>query len=340
MLGPRFDDHELVSFHFDKVTNLHAIIALHNLNRGPALGGCRMRAYPSLAEAVDDVLDLSRAMSYKNALGERPFGGGKAVILGNPSSMKTGALLDAFGKAVEALGGCYITAEDSGTGPQDIKRISRTTAHVRNIAEERGGPAPYTAYGVFIGIKAATQRVLNRSLEGCVVSVQGLGGVGMELCRWLNEAGARLIVSDIDTDRSSAAARLYDAEEVDPRRAHAVPCDIFAPCAFGGVVNATSAREIEARIVAGSANNQLATPRDGRRLMRRGIVYCPDYVINAGGIRATAAPNEPFDHEEAMRRVEGIGPTLVRILKLADELGRPSQDVADDLARATIAASN
>jgi leucine dehydrogenase len=333
---PDFDGHEHIAFCYDHASGLRAIIAIHSLALGPALGGCRLRSYGTLNAAITDALRLSRAMSFKNALGDRPFGGGKAVILANSTADKSDAMLEGFGHAVNRLGGDYITAEDAGIDPGDVARIARTTRHVRNIAEEQGGPAPYTAYGMFVAIKAALSEALGKDLEGATVCVQGLGGVGMDLCRRLSDAGARVIVSDIVQDRCESATEQFGCRQVATEAAHKVEADVFSPCAFGGVLSESTIDEIRAPIVAGAANNQLATADDGKRLAARGIIYCPDYVINAGGIRATAAPGEAFDHEAALRRVEGIDPLLRRIVAEARASGRPTSDIADDLARTRI----
>ncbi|PZF62104.1 amino acid dehydrogenase [Curtobacterium sp. MCBD17_034] len=334
---PDYDEHARVVFARDSTTGLDAIIAVHSLALGPALGGVRFRQYPGPDDALGDALRLSKAMSYKNALGGRPFGGGKAVILGSPVTGKSSSLLETFGNEVDRLGGDYIAAEDAGVTPTDIATIRHRTAHVRNIAADRGGPAPYTAYGVFIGIRTAVRQALNRGLRGTTVSVQGLGGVGDDLCRWLSDGGADLIVSDIDADRAEAAARRYGGRVVEPAIAHSVAADVFAPCAFGAGLNSTSIPQIGAPIVAGSANNQLETAEDGARMHARGILYAPDYVINAGGIRATEAPHVPFDHAAAMRRVEGIADTLTTIFDVSTRSDSATSEVADAMARERLA---
>lgn len=329
---PDFDGHEHVTFCHDANSGLKAIIAIHSLVLGPALGGCRLQNYNTIDGALKDALRLSRAMSFKNALGERPFGGGKAIIFKSPEE-KNDSMLEAFGRAVDLLGGHYITAEDAGIDPQDIARIARTTKHVRNIAQDRGGPAPYTAYGIFVAIETALSEVLGKEVKHATVAIQGLGGVGMDLCERLRRAGAEVIVSDVVDERCRTAQVNLDCRVATPEDVHKGEADVFAPCAFGGVLNQTSIEEIRAPIIAGAANNQLATDADGARLARRGIVYCPDYVINAGGIRATASPQEPFNHQAALRRVEGIGPLLKRIIAQANETQRPTNMIADEMAR-------
>lgn len=327
-----FDSHEQVVFDYDAASDLRLVMAIHSTVRGPALGGCRMREYASTEQAVSDALRLSRAMSYKHALGDRPFGGGKAVIIGNPRK-KSDVLLQALAKSVQRLNGRYITAEDAGFGVEDVRRLGDYTDCVRNLGSGLAGPAPFTAHGVFIGIQTAIEFVLGRSLERAVVSVQGLGSVGMLLCGLLHEAGAQLLVSDIDDEKCDLAVSSFGAERVPTTRAHSMAVDVYAPCALGGVLNAATITELAAPIVVGAANNQLATEEDGARLAQRGVVYCPDYVVNAGGIRATALPGESFDHAAAMRRVEGLATVLREILELSRATGAPANVVADRLAR-------
>jgi len=332
-----FDQHERVVFVNRPEAGLRAIIAIHSLALGSALGGCRMRPYETSDAALSDALKLSKAMSYKNALGDRPFGGAKAVIIGDPNIDKSAELLRAFGEAVQAAGGDYVTAEDAGINPMDIKAISERTAFTRNIAEERGGPAPYTAYGIYIAIKAALDQVSSRGVKGSSISVQGLGGVGLDLAARLHADGARLLVSDIDAKKAELAAREFGAEVVASGDAHKQHVDLFAPCAFGGVLNSITVGEIQAPIVAGAANNQLASSVDDEELVRRGVVYCPDYVINAGGIRATEVQGVAFDHHAALRRVEDIETVLRSIIETARARRLPTGRVADEMARAKIA---
>lgn len=333
-----YDAHEQVIFCSEPTSGLRAIIALHSTARGPALGGCRMRAYASDAEAIDDVLKLSRAMSYKHALGDRPFGGGKAVIIGDPVRHKSPELLQRFAKCVDSLAGRFIVAEDSGIDVKDMKLMSLETRHVRNLPlDPSSGPSPYTARGVFVGMLAALRHLGKKPMYECVVCVQGLGSVGMELCRLLREAGATLVVSDVLAERSESAAVRFQADIVKPDRAHSVTADIYSPCALGGVLNDRTVREIHAKLIAGAANNQLADASVSQHLAARGITYCPDYVINAGGIRATASPEEFFDHRTAMQRVDGIANAITLILERAKAEGKTTDAVADAIARKRIA---
>ncbi|MBE9551833.1 MAG: Glu/Leu/Phe/Val dehydrogenase, partial [Proteobacteria bacterium] len=272
------DDHEQVVFCRDTGSGLKAIVAIHNTARGPALGGCRMWPYETEEEALTDALRLSRGMTYKSALAGLPYGGGKAVIVGDPEQDKTEALWLAFGRFVDSLGGRYVTGEDVGTRPADLEIVRRATPHVAGIREGRAGdPSPATAAGVFAGIRVAAAARLGRDdLRGVRVALQGLGNVGFALGRRLAEAGAALYVSDIDELAVRKAVRGLGATAVAPDEIHALNVDIFAPCALGAVINDTTVGDIRARVIAGSANNQLAEPRHGEVLRERGILYAPD----------------------------------------------------------------
>jgi leucine dehydrogenase len=328
-----FDDHQEVVFVRDRPSGLKAIIAMHDTSLGPALGGCRMWPYESEAAALRDVLRLSRGMTYKNALAGLDFGGAKAVIIGDAHA-KTPAMLRAFGRAVDHLGGRYITGEDVGIAVSDMEIIRSQTAHVRGIQEGGvGDPSPYTALGVLAGMRTSAAHALGSAdLGGVGVAVQGLGHVGWNLCRLLHEAGARLIVADIDQDRVGRAVADFGAEAVAAERAHAANADIFAPCALGAVLNERTIPEIRARIVAGAANNQLATAVDGWRLIERNILYAPDYAINAGGAIAIAHEGPNFDRNALERHVEMIGETLARIFEKADAVKCATSEIADLLA--------
>jgi leucine dehydrogenase len=310
-IDPQFADHEMISFCADKASGLRAIIAIHSTVRGPALGGCRMRAYASEDEALIDVLRLSRAMSYKNALADVPFGGAKSVIIGNSARDKTPALLRAFGRFVDRLGGAYITAEDSNINTQDITAIREVTPYVRNLPlNETGNPSPVTAWGVFHAINAALRHRGDLTLRCATVAVEGLGSVGMDLCRLLYEAGAQLVVTDIDPVRVAEAKSRFGAQAVPVGTAHAAEVDVYAPCALGGVLNALTISEIKARVIAGAANNQLATREDGVSLRDHGILYCPDYVVNAGGVLSLVPAGTVYDRGAALTRAAGIAATL------------------------------
>ncbi len=336
-----FDAHEQVVFCSDPEAGLRAIIAIHNTALGPALGGCRMWPYASGTEALTDVLRLSRGMSYKSAISNLALGGGKSVIIGDPRRDKTDALLRAMGRSIDRLAGRYIGAEDSGTSVPDLRLMGEETRYVAGVAQhpgfaggEPGDPSPATAYGVFAGLRAAVGFALGREdLEGVKVAMQGLGNVGMHLARALREAGARLWVTDIDSQRVQRAADELDAVPVATDAIFEQPVDVFAPCALGASINQSTLPRLRARIVAGSANNQLADERrDGSALRRRGILYAPDYVINAGGIIDISYHTGEYDPERARAHVESIHATLMEIFQRAEREALPTHVVADRMA--------
>jgi len=329
-----FDDHEQVVFCRDHESGLRAIIAIHNTARGPALGGCRIWPYESEDAALADVLRLSRGMTYKSAMAGLPYGGGKAVIIGDPSRDKSEALWRAFGRAVDMLGGRYITAEDVGTRPADLEIVRRETAHVSGIAEGGAGdPSPATAYGVFVGIQAAVaQRLQRADMAGLRVAIQGLGNVGSALARMLHDAGAELYVSDIDELAVARAVKEFGANTVAPDRIHVLDVDVFAPCALGAVLNDATIAGLRAPVVAGSANNQLAEPRHGHALWQRNVLYAPDYVINAGGVIWVSHEGPGFDAGRVGAHVARIGDTLSEIFARARLDGIPPEIAADRIA--------
>jgi leucine dehydrogenase len=335
-----FADHEQVVFVSDDKSGLKAIIAVHNSNLGPALGGCRMWPYATEDEAIRDVLRLSRGMTYKSAMANLKLGGGKSVIIGNPRTQKTPELLAAFARALEQLNGRYIAAEDSGTSVEDMKYMTQFTRHVAGIVDKpseegmrSGDPSPATAYGTFIGIKAAVKERLGRdSLEGLRVAVQGVGNVGFDLARQLKEAGAELWVTDIHRDALTLAAKELGATVVAPEAIFGLDVDVFAPCALGAIINDQTLPQLKAKIVAGAANNQLAEPRHGAELFRRGILYAPDYVINAGGIIDVYHERTGFDRAALLAHIEGIADNLMEIFARAREEERPTGEVADAIA--------
>ena len=331
---PEFDDHERVVFGHDAETGLNAIIAIHNTNLGPALGGCRMWPYASEAEALTDALRLSRGMTYKSALAGLPLGGGKAVILGDPRKDKTEALFLAMGRFVDSLGGAYVTAEDVGVSVDDVDTIARATCHVAGTrAGGAGDPSPSTAYGVLMGIRAAVTHKLDRnSLDGARVAVQGVGHVGYHLCRLLHEAGAKLTVTDIDGAAVECVADEFGAKPVAPDAITGVEGEVFAPCALGAVIDDQTLERLQAPIVAGSANNQLAEPRHGIELMRRGVLYAPDYVINAGGVINISHEGPNYDKQAAVDHVARIHDTLREIFGRAEASSIPTSEAADHLA--------
>lgn len=340
-----FDDHERVLFCRDAKTGLHAIIAIHSTALGPAAGGCRMWEYPSETDAITDVLRLARGMSYKNAMAGLRMGGGKAVILKSADFVATDALFERYGQFVDSLHGDYVTAEDVGMSVSIMQSVARQTRFVAGLPSKAGkaggDPSPKTSWGIFKGIEAAVQhRLRKESVKGLTVTVQGVGNVGYHLCRFLHEAGASLVVADIDQARVARVCQEFSAQAVGLDEIVSHEADVFAPCALGAVLTKESIPALRAAIVAGGANNQLEVDEDGERLRDCGILYAPDYVINGGGIINVAS--EYFgdaSDEEVMRRIEAIGPRLRDIFEAAEASGRPTNEVADSRAREIIAAA-
>ena len=334
---PEYDGHEHVAFGHDEETGLRAIIAIHNSNLGPGVGGCRMWPYPDDTAALRDALRLSRGMTYKSALAGLPFGGGKSVIFGDARTEKTPALMRAMGRFVESLGGRYVAAEDIGMTVADIDEMATVTEHVTGTSTTSGNPSPYTAYGVMRGIEAAIEHRLAHKdgLEGVQVAIQGLGAVGFDLARRLHEKGAKLHVADINKDAVQRAVDTFGAIPVDTRDIHAAVVDVFAPCALGAVINDKTIGELGAQIVAGSANNQLAEDRHGAALAARGVLYAPDYVINAGGI-IEIAHGKSFggDHDDSKiyAHLDTIHDTLTEIFERAEIESTATNMVADTMA--------
>jgi leucine dehydrogenase len=336
---PEFDSHEELVFCRDAASGLSAIIAIHNSSRGPALGGCRMWPYASEEEALSDVLRLSRGMTYKSALAGLPYGGGKSVVIGDPRRDKSPALFEALGGFVESLGGRYTVAEDVGISVPDVETMAKRTRHVAGVtAGGSGDPSPATAYGVFCGLQASVEERLGRKdLEGLKVAVQGLGHVGFDLCRLLHEAGAELYVSDLDWERLSRAEEAFGAKLLQLEELMTAEVEVYAPCALGATLNEKSIPALKAKVVAGSANNQLARPEDGLALKKRGILYAPDYVINAGGVininyERRPGQDRPHDKAAAFAHIAGIGETLKEIYALAESQGIATSEAADRLA--------
>ncbi len=336
---PEMSGHEDVVFVHDRTTGLRAIIAVHDTTLGPALGGCRVWPYAHPGDALTDALRLSRGMTYKNALAGLDLGGGKAVIIADPRKDKTPALMEAFGRHVERLSGTYITAEDVGVTTGDMEAVARQTDHVRGTsATGLGDPSPYTALGVFEGIRASARHVFGSpDLDGRTVSVQGLGHVGYDVARRLHEAGARLFVSDIHVPAVLRAVDAFGAAAVDPAEAHMVEADIFAPCALGAGLNARTIPHIRARIVAGAANNQLQTPADGHALRKRGILYAPDYAINAGGVISIALATPGGDDTQVRQKTLSIGETLSAIFARSAREETTPERIADAMAEERLA---
>lgn len=337
--APSFDGHELVAFHEHAASGLRAIIAVHNTTLGPAVGGCRMFSYSSDAAALDDVLRLSRGMTYKSALAGLPLGGGKSVIIGDPNTLKSRNLLLAFGDFIESLGGRYVTAEDSGTTVADMKTIGERTQYVSGVTSQQrfgGDPSPYTAYGVFCGIRAALrfQRGTD-SLKGLRFAVQGAGAVGRHLIERLVRSGAEVIVADINQKNLKLAEKL-GARVVPPQSIMTVRADVFVPCAMGAVLTENSVSELRADIVAGAANNQLASPEQADYLAQRGILYAPDFVINAGGIIDVFYQQHGQSGELSEQRVEGIADTLTEVFNTAQAQNISTHQAAEDMAAAML----
>jgi len=336
---PEFDHHESVNFFDDPQSGLRAIVAVHSAALGPAAGGCRRWTYASDDIALTDVLRLSRGMTYKNAVASLPFGGGKAVILATEQTPKSTQLFEAFGRAVESLNGRYITAEDVGISVDDMRTVRGVTRFVSGLPQSGDGaggdPSPWTALGVFQGIKAAAAAKLGTdSLEGLRVAVQGVGHVGVYLCRMLHEAGARLVIADVSNPSLRSVCETMPAELASPQDILFSDVDVLAPCALGNVLNSETIPRIRAKIVAGAANNQLATTEDGIRLAELGILYAPDYVINAGGVISVAHEYLGQSSEQQVRaEVSRIPLRLRDIFAEAAERGLPTNVLADDLAR-------
>jgi leucine dehydrogenase len=340
-----FDNHESLHFFQDDATGLQAIIAIHSTALGPAAGGCRRWIYSSDADALTDALRLSRGMTYKNAVAGLKFGGGKAVILGNENAPKSPALFTAFGRAVDSLGGRYITAEDVGCSVDDMRHVREQTEYVSGLPQSGssagGDPSPWTAIGCLQGIEAAVHaRLGNDSLKGVRVAVQGVGHVGLHLCRLLHEAGAELFVSDVNRDNLKAASTELPVTVVGPTELLYADVDVLAPCALGNILTSTTIPRIKAKVIAGAANNQLATAADGARLAERDILYAPDYVINAGGIISVAREYYGSSSEDEVRAdVYRIRERLQAIFDAAKSSGQPTNELADELARSLVAAA-
>ena len=340
---PSQDEFEYLMIRHDPKTDLRAVIAVHSTTLGPAAGGCRRWQYLSLDAAVQDAMRLARGMTYKNALADIPFGGGKSVILGTHEA-PTEAQLKVFAGWVNELQGRYITAEDVGMGLNQIKVLEQHSPYVSGVGIRSlgGDPSPKTAYGVYLGLKTAAQYALGvQHLYGLRVAVQGLGAVGMSLCHWLARAGVELIVADMDRQRVDMAVRKYDAQAVSVEAIESVDADVFAPCALGGGITEAFARSTPVKVIAGAANNQLASPQAAEILRDRGVVYVPDFVLNAGGVISVAheymVKQDLFDEAHNSERwvddrLNAISGRVLNILSVADETSRSPDAVACDLA--------
>lgn len=333
---------ESVHIFRDEASGLDAVIALHSTALGPAAGGCRLWHYVSSEDAAADACRLAEGMSYKNALAGLPLGGGKAVLRRPEGAYDRRKLFAAFGRAVRELGGRYVTAEDVGTNVADMQMVRGETRFVAGLpargAAPGGDPSPWTARGVFLAMQAAAARRLERGLNECTVAIQGVGHVGSALAGMLHAAGAKLIVADMDAAAVARVAVATGAQTASLGGILSANADIFAPCALGGVLNHASIGRLSAKVVCGAANNQLATPEDGARLADRGVLYAPDYVVNAGGIINVAAEYLGWSREEAAARVEATPERLLAVLDHAEARGFAANRAADQLARAAIAA--
>jgi len=334
--------YEQLVFCHDKATGLRAIVAIHDTTLGPALGGCRMYPYASEEEAVVDALRLARAMTYKAAASGLNLGGGKSVIIGDPDEDKSEQLFRSFGRYIETLGGRYIVAEDVGTSTEDMENIRIETPHVVGVDVTHGGsgdPSPFTALGVLQGMRACVEEVFGSpSLDGLTVAVQGLGHVGWHLCSLLHREGAALFVTDLHEELAEAAHREFGAKPVEIDEILSLPCDVLAPCAMGAVINDVSIPDFRCRIIAGSANNVLLESRHGADLAARGILYAPDYVINAGGLINVADELEGYNETRATKRVMRIFDSMKSIIAISKRDAVPTHVAADTLALERIAA--
>jgi leucine dehydrogenase len=337
----RAQGHEQVLFCHDRATGLKAIIAIHDTTLGPALGGCRMWNYASEEEALADALNLARGMTYKSAVAGQNFGGGKAVIWGNPKTEKSEALFRAFGRFVGALGGRFYTGTDVGTTKEDFVWAKMESPYFVGLPESEGGSgdsAIITAFGVWRGMKAVAQHLWgDASLKGRRIAVQGLGKVGWRVMEHLLEEGAVLTVTDIQTEKAKEAAERFGVQAVAPEAIFDVPCEIFSPNALGGVISPATLARLNCQAIAGSANNQLAAPTVGDELHARGILYAPDYVINAGGLIQVADELHGYNKERAYAKTAQIESTLGAIFRSSQTRNIPTHQAADRLAEERIA---
>ncbi|GEB72839.1 MULTISPECIES: Leu/Phe/Val dehydrogenase [Pseudoalteromonas] len=334
-----FDNHEQVVFCSDEESGLKAIIAVHNTNLGPAVGGCRMWDYANDDDAVYDVLRLAKGMTYKNAVARLPFGGGKSVIIGNAKEIKSEQLFRAFGRKLEGLGGSYYCAEDVNITCDDVALMNKETNYVLGLEGKSGNPSPFTAYGTFLGIKAALQHQRgHQNFAGIKVAVQGLGSVAYALCKYLSEAGAELFVTDINQDAIERVVNDFNATAVGIDEIYDLDVDVYAPCALGATINDLTIPRLKATIIAGCANNQLAESRHGEVIREKGILYAPDYVINAGGIINVYYETAPEGYSKAAsnKHVEVIFDTLTEIFARSEKEQKSTHLIADELAQEII----
>lgn len=333
--------HEQVVYFSDDSCGLKAIVAIHDTTLGPALGGCRMWPYASDEDALEDVLRLSRGMTYKASISGLNLGGGKSVIIGDPKTDKSETLFRSFGRFLKSLNGRYITAEDVNISVADIDHMYTETSNVVGVAKIHGGsgnPAPYTALGVFRGIEASATKVYgSRDLNGKTVAIQGVGSVGTYLATYLKDAGAKILFTDISEDNiAKLREQVPNAEFVNPDEIYSVDCDIFAPCALGAIINDNTIDQLKCKIVAGAANNQLKEDRHGVILKERNILYAPDYLINAGGLMNVSIEYEGWSDEKSKRMVDTIYDKTLDIFKLSDEQNIPVNQATDVMAEKRI----
>ena len=332
--------HEQIMLCSDPGCGYRGIIAVHSTRLGPALGGTRFWTYADDEEAIVDALRLSRGMTYKNAVAGLSLGGGKSIIIGDNKTKDRENIFRAHGRFVESLGGRYITAEDVGTSTKDMDFVHMETGHVAGLAGKSGDPSPVTAHGVFRAVEAsANRRWGSDSLEGKTVSIQGCGNVGRYLAQELHEAGASLIVSDIDPAKAARVAKATGAEVVEGNEIYSVAADIFSPCAMGGIINDETIPLLKVAVVAGGANNQLLEERHGIALESRGILYAPDYVANAGGVINVYGEVEGWDAQHALDKADDIYDTILRVFEIAEAYKIPTYEAADRVAEQRLEAA-
>ena len=332
--------HEEIVLCSDPSCGYRGIIAVHSTRLGPALGGTRFWTYESDEEAIVDALRLSRGMTYKNAVAGLRLGGGKSIIIGDNKTKDREGLFRAHGRFVESLGGRYITAEDVGTSTKDMDYVHMETGHVAGLAGKSGDPSPVTAHGVFRAVQAsANRRWGSDSLEGKTVSIQGCGNVGRYLAQELHEAGAGLVVCDIDPAKTARVAKATGAKVIEPDAIYSADADIFSPCALGGILNDETIPLLRVEVVAGGANNQLLEERHGDALEARGILYAPDYVANAGGVINVYGEVEGWDAQHALDKADDIYDTVLRVFEIAEAYKIPTYEAADRVAEQRLAAA-
>jgi len=330
--------HEEIVMCSDPSVGYRGILAVHSTKLGPALGGTRFWQYATDDEAITDALRLSRGMTYKNAVAGLNLGGGKSIIIGDNKTKDREKIFRAHGRFVESLGGRYITAEDIGTSTKDMDYVNMETKHVAGLAKKSGDPSPVTAHGVFRAVQASACRVWGSdSLKGKTVSIQGCGSVGTYLAKELHAAGAKLIVSDIDSAKAARVSQLTGAKIVEGDAIFTADADIFSPCALGGIINDTTIQKLKVKVVAGGANNQLLEERHGDELQRRGILYAPDYVANAGGVINVYGEVSGWDAQRALNKADDIYDTVLKIFDIAESQHIPTYEAADRLAEQRLA---